>query len=349
MAATLANTIGAAFLGTVFAAMLYGITNLQVYLYFQNYRNDWRVQKYSVALLWVLDTLHLSLTIAAVYHYLIDSFGSQTAIQLVVWTFKLQIAVNVIIIIVIQTLYAVRVWKLGRHYQRIWPVLVAVIVASGYAIGIVLAVKTYNIRTFAEMSRMSWVIYASFSWSTAIDIVIAIAMCFYLMRSKSGFSGTNNKIIAIIRMTLISGFLTSACSLTALITYGTMPDTLVFLGIEFLLTKLYINSFLAMLNARQSVRDQDTSTGNSLTATKILNIRTTTSSHIVTSGERNPFASDESKNVMRLSTLGQYRNDFDSSSGLVEGKSPIDSNPNSPITEEMLTQPTKTYTGANAV
>jgi len=137
MTVTLDNTIGATFLGTVFAAMLYGVTNLQVYLYFQNYRNDWRLQKISVALLWVLDTLHLSLTIAAVYHYLIDSFGSLAALQLVTWSFKLQIAVNVTIIILIQTLYAVRVWKLGRHHQRIWPILVALIVVSGYAIDVV--------------------------------------------------------------------------------------------------------------------------------------------------------------------------------------------------------------------
>ncbi|KAF5376709.1 hypothetical protein D9615_007826 [Tricholomella constricta] len=319
--ATLGNTIGAAFLGTVFAAVLYGVTNLQVYLYFQNYRNDWRVQKYSVALLWVLDTIHLSLTIAAVYHYLIDSFGILAALELVAWAFKLQIAINVIIICVVQTLYAIRVWKLGRHYQRIWPILVAVVVASGYAIGIILAVKTYNIKTFADLDEMSWVVYASFSWSTGIDIVIATAMCFYLIRSKSGFSGTNNKIMIIIRMTLISGFLTSACSLAALITYAAMPYNLVFLGIEFLLTKLYINSFLAMLNARQSVRDRDTSPGNSLSITKIMNIRTTTSSHVVTSGE--PFESEDSKNVMHLSPLGQYRNEFESNPS-VEDKRPDD-------------------------
>jgi len=313
MTVTLANTIGAAFLGTVFAAMLYGITNLQVYLYFQNYHNDWRVQKYSVALLWVLDTLHLSLTIAAVYHYLIESFGSFKALQLVVWSFKLQIAVNVAIIIIIQTLYAVRVWKLGRHHQRIWPILVATIVASGYAIGIALAVKTYQLRTFADLLPMSWVVYASFAWSTCIDIVIATAMCFYLARSRSGFSGTNNKLVAIIRMTLVSGFMTSACSLAALITYGAMPDTLVFLGIEFLLTKLYINSFLAMLNARQSVRDKDTSPGNSVNvSTKAMNIRTTTSSHVVTSAEQSPFESENNKNVMHLATLSRYGNDYDS-------------------------------------
>ncbi|KAF9459532.1 hypothetical protein BDZ94DRAFT_1300501 [Collybia nuda] len=339
---TLGNTIGAAFLGTVAAAILFGVTNIQVYLYFQNYPQDWRVQKISVFTLWILDIIHLSLTVAAVYHYLIDSFGIPEALGLVIWSFKLQIAVNVIIVVLVQTLYAVRVWKLGRHYQRIWPVIVAIVVASGYAIGIILAVKTYNISTFVELEGMAWVVYASFTSSTVIDVVIATAMCFYLIRSRSGFAGTNNKIIIIVRMTLISGFLTSACSLAALIAYAAMPNNLVFLGIEFLLTKLYINSFLAMLNARQSVRDRDTSPGNSLSITKIMNIRTTTTSHVATSS--GPFDADDNKvwspscsvlvtpiliipyqNAMHLTPLGEYaRRDYDSSSNLEDTKRPVE-------------------------
>jgi len=337
--------MGAAFLGTIFASIFYGITNLQVYLYYQNYHNDWHVQKYSVALLWVLDTLHLSLTIAAVYHYLINSFGLTPALELVVWTFKLQIAVNIVIICVVQTLYAIRVWKLGRHNQRIWPILVALVVVSGYAIGIVLAVKTYRISTWADISEMSWVIYASFAWTTANDVVIAIAMCFYLIRSRSEFSGTNNKIIVIVRMILASGSLTSACSLAALIAFAAMPNTLVFLGIEFLLTKLYINSFLAMLNARHVVRDQDTATRHSLSLNKIMNIRTATSSHVVTS---DPFDSDKFvRNDVPLTPLSELRSDYAQSH-----KSPISPNMEAhfPVIESGSTRHSEEeYRGANAV
>jgi len=147
----------------------------------------------------------------------------------------------------------------------------------------------------------------------------------------------------IVRMTLISGFLTTACSLAALITYGTMPDTLIFLSVEFLLTKLYINSFLAMLNARQSVRDRDTSPSNTLS--KIMNIRTA-ASRVVTSG--GPYESEDSKNTVPLSPLSRYSNVYDSNSGL-EAKTPIDSHPNSPLAEDMPTHPMERYRGASAV
>ncbi|KAF8873179.1 hypothetical protein CPB84DRAFT_648890 [Gymnopilus junonius] len=265
MQMTLDNTIGAAYLGSAAASILFGVTLVQTYMYYLNYSNDWMFQRVSVGILLVLDTLHLALTIHAVYHYVITSFGNPLALGVIVWSFK------VVIVLFVQSLYALRVWKLGRHFHRIWPVLVVAIVVSGYVIGILLAVKVYNIKTFLELTEVAWVIYASFASATAIDIVIAIAICFYLGRSRSSFSGTTYRIIKIMQYVLVSGFLTSACSLSALITFAVMPTTLIFLGIEFLLTKLYINSYLAMLNARKSVRDDESSAFSSIS--RIMNLR----------------------------------------------------------------------------
>ncbi|KAG6835660.1 hypothetical protein H0H93_016036 [Arthromyces matolae] len=202
----------------------------------------------------LLDTSHLVLTISAMYHYLINSFGSLSALQLVFWSFKLGVAANVsdlftvaiarlnyfkmVIIVAVQTLYAVRIWKLGRHYQRTWPILIGVVVASGYAIGI----------------------SAKFS-SPCRDALLTIYQYILVLAVKSyGVSS----FAALYEMD-----------------YATMPNTLVFLGIQFLLAKLYINSFLAMLNARQALRDKDCSGVHSLSTLEISNIRTTTSAHVV--------------------------------------------------------------------
>ncbi|PPQ81431.1 hypothetical protein CVT26_007479 [Gymnopilus dilepis] len=273
MEMTLDNTIGASYLGSAAASILYGITLVQTYMYYLTYPNDWtfqRISRMKVGILILLDTLHLAVTIHAVYHYVISSFGNVLALELIVWTFKLQTALNVVVVLFVQSLYALRVWKLGRHFHRLWPALVILAVASGYVIGILLAVKVYHIDAFIELSTVSWVIYASFASATAIDIILAIAMCYYLGKSRSSFSGTTYRIVKVMQYVLVSGFLTSACSLSALITFATMPTTLIFLGIEFLLTKLYINSYLAMLNARKSVRDDESS---AFSMSRLMNIR----------------------------------------------------------------------------
>lgn len=275
MPPTLDNTIGAAFVGSVFAAALYGVTNIQVYSYYTTHRKDYLLNKFSVALLWILDSLHLSLTIMAMYHYLIESFGLHIELEIVHWSYKLQIVVNIVIVVFVHTLYAIRVWKLecllskssnvatsrdqnllgrpvGWNLSFILFVLVCFVIVVGYATGIALAIKTFSIHRFVDIESISWIIIASFACSTLIDFILSTAMCYYLTSTKTSLSKINNKIITITRLTFASGCLTSACSLVCLVCFVLMPDNLIFLGVEFLLTKLYVNSFLAMLNARDS-------------------------------------------------------------------------------------------------
>lgn len=258
MSVTLNNTIGSLYVGIVFSAVLFGITNVQSYNYYIRYPNDWKLHKISVGVLWMLDSLHLALSIHLGYYYLIDSFGNLFALEIIVWSLKAQIAINVVIILLVQSLYAVRVWKLGTgHHDKIIPSLVTFAVASGYALGIVLAVFTYRMATFSQIHEMSWAIEASFISSTSIDFIISATMVHYLLKSKSGFARTSLKVSTLIQYTVGSGLVTSACSLSALVTYLIMPNNLIFMAIEYSLTKLYINSLLAMLNARKTIRGKN--------------------------------------------------------------------------------------------
>ncbi|PBK81114.1 hypothetical protein ARMGADRAFT_816338 [Armillaria gallica] len=245
---SLGTTIGAAYVGAMLSSLLFGITVLQVFIYYRDYPNDWQLYRYSVGILWVLDAFHLSLTMHAVYHYTVDSFGDYAALGNVVWSFKLQILVNVVIIVFVQSLYAVRLWKFGRHFHRLLPWTVIFVVACGFAVGVLLVYKTYTITTFAGLASMDWAIDAAFATSTGIDFFISFAVCYYLHKSRSisEFSSTNSRLLVLMWLVLMSGLVTSACSTVALVTYIVLPNTLVFLGVEFLLTKLYVNSLLSM-------------------------------------------------------------------------------------------------------
>jgi hypothetical protein len=136
---------------------------------------------------------------------------------------------------------------------------VAGVVAGGFGIGIVLAFKIYTIQTFEELSHISGIIKSSLAASTALDFMIASTMCFYLHKSRGSESRLNSRISVIMQYTLSSGLFTSACSLSTLFTYTLMPNNLIFLSLQFLSTKFYVGSFLAMLNARQrrSVNSSD--------------------------------------------------------------------------------------------
>ncbi|KAF9461356.1 hypothetical protein BDZ94DRAFT_814942 [Collybia nuda] len=248
---TLDNTVGAAYLGVVGSAFLFGVTTLQAYWYYHRFTKDSRLHKYSVGILWLLDTFHLALTIHAVYVYVVTGFGNRDGLEHIVWSIKLQVSINVVVVLMVQTLYAFRVWILGGYHRGFLGYLVAAVVAGGFAIGIILAYKVYTVDTFRQLEGVGWAINASLAASTTIDFVIAGTMCYYLRKSK----GTETRISRLMQYTLSSGLFTSACSLSAMFSYILIPNTLIFLAVEFLLTKLYIGSFFAMLNARERTRE----------------------------------------------------------------------------------------------
>ncbi|KAL4255489.1 DUF6534 domain-containing protein [Pleurotus pulmonarius] len=256
---TLDNMLGSLFVGSLLAGVLYGVTSLQAYSYYHwFYRRDSLVHRIAVGLLWCLDTLHFVLVVHGVYYYCVSSFGSSVHLSVLVWSMKLQIVINVIIILLVQGLYAYRVWLLGGYHNKIIAYITVAIVAIAFGVGMVLAHYVYTLTDIADHESIGWAIIASLATATFVDFFIAGAMVYYLRRSRGLQSRVNSKLSTMMHMSLTSGVLTSACSMTALIVYVTMPKTLIFMGVESFLTKLYINSFLAMLNARE--RQQHTLT-----------------------------------------------------------------------------------------
>jgi hypothetical protein len=239
------------------STLLFGVSNLQAYIYYMQYPRDWIVYKVSVAVLWVLDAFNLFLTVHAMYYYLVLHYSNIDALIHIVWSFKLQTVMNVPIIVMVQGLYALRLWRL--NYRRDWtPRLMPLTVLIGTGIGTVLAVRTCQLEFFTQLPEMAWITYAAFGSAVAVDSVLAAATVYYLRRARGEFDSTNSRIAKLVFWTLSTGVITSVCSLAALIAYALFPHKLFFLAIEFLLTKLYLNSLLAMLNARRSIREGGT-------------------------------------------------------------------------------------------
>lgn len=251
---TTQDILGALYVGAIIAAVLFGITNLQVVIYYKDYPNDWWLYRYSVVLLWVLDLLHVALSSHALYFYLINIYGDFAAVmENNTWSMKLQLAVNVGIVVYVQGLYAIRLWKLGRLFHKFLPWFVFLTVAASLGAGIFMTYDIFITPGFAFISNIRRSIYTIFSTIAATDFIIALMMCYYLHKSREGtkFTSTAGVLLRLMRLVLVSGLATSACSLSALIAYIAWPKTLIFLGIDFALPKLYVNSLLAMFNHRR--------------------------------------------------------------------------------------------------
>jgi hypothetical protein len=245
-----ASTFGAIFLGSVISAMCYGMTNIQALIYFSSYSKDPRIYKFSAAALWFLDTFHFIISIQAVYYYLVgDTFRTVPPID-IIWSIKLQTIINVVIVLIVQSLYALRLWKLSGIHHIILGYLAAGIILIGFAVGIVLAYEVNTLNSFLEINSISWAIIACFSTAAGIDTIIAISIFICIKRTQFVLPRLSSTLSSVLVYTLASGLLTSLCSIAALLCYIFMPNNFIFYSLGFVLTRLYINSFLALLNAR---------------------------------------------------------------------------------------------------
>ncbi|KAK0243630.1 hypothetical protein EDD85DRAFT_976359 [Armillaria nabsnona] len=286
---SLGDTFGALFVGATIGAILFGIMNVQMLIYYKRYPNDWSLYRHSVTLFWVLETVHIALGTHALYHYLInmDLRGALEA-DIVSYAVRRRNSVNltdhlsfqelqaassyqgefwshferflpewlltyVWTIVFVQGLYAIRLWKLGRHFHKIVPWFVFIVVGASVGAGIFLSYDLYVPPNLASIFIINRSIYPFFSIIIVTDLTIAFMMCYYLYKSRAAmhFSSMAGILLGLMQLVLVSGLATSVSSLVSVFTYIAWPKTLIFVAIDFIIPKLYVNSLLAMFNYRQ--------------------------------------------------------------------------------------------------
>ncbi|KAG0698373.1 hypothetical protein DFH29DRAFT_102667 [Suillus ampliporus] len=234
----LGNTFGALFIGVVLAALLFGVTNLQAFIYFQTHGNRGiTFYKLAVILLWILDALHMVLIVHGIYHYLVINHANIAALPELVWSTKLQIPIDTLIIWGVHLLYVHRMWIVSRGRSRVLPITVGIIVVLGSGIAISLNWAAYRCHTFTDLLAIEWANYSTLGTLSFLDILIASSLSYLLATSRTGFSSTDSFVTKLMGYTISTGCVTSIFSLTAIITCAAMPKNFVFLGVEFLVAK----------------------------------------------------------------------------------------------------------------
>ncbi|KAF8191288.1 hypothetical protein BJ912DRAFT_925254 [Pholiota molesta] len=101
-------------------------------------------------------------------------------------------------------------------------ILRRLIATAHFAIGILLTVKVAAVSSFAELSSISNLLYALFAVSTASELSVTVILSWLLYRSRTGYSNEHGMMVAVLSA----------------------------------LGKLYLNSYLATLNAREVLRNK---------------------------------------------------------------------------------------------
>ncbi|KAG1778179.1 hypothetical protein EV702DRAFT_1097905 [Suillus placidus] len=158
---------------------------------------------------------------------------------------------DVLIVPTVHFSYVYRIWIVSKGRSRVLPVIITcivVVLSGGTSIPVMLA--QYRCRAFQDVVAIEWAAYLTLGSVTFVDILIASSLCYLLATSRTGFSSTDSFITKLVGYIISTGYLTSVCSMIAVITCAVMPKNFVFISIEFIVTKLYVNSFMALMNAR---------------------------------------------------------------------------------------------------
>ncbi|OBZ69412.1 hypothetical protein A0H81_10685 [Grifola frondosa] len=257
------NTLGAAFIGNVFACF-YGITSVQTFSYYKHNGKDSRYVKTLIFILWILDGLHLALITDTVYTYTVKDFTDLLAILV-----PTRVQVTSLSEVFSATecgdsAKGVGFWELPLggllylHLVGAEPLSIIFILIIGDAsegTNLAVAVECYRMSSYFQLANIAWLLYLSLSGGLAADFVVAVALCWLLAEHRTGFKRTDSIIRVLMLYSINTCVLTTVFGFCSLITLITMPDNLIFMAFYFAMPKLFLNSFLATLNSRNHLRE----------------------------------------------------------------------------------------------
>ncbi|KAF8837563.1 hypothetical protein BDN67DRAFT_972769 [Paxillus ammoniavirescens] len=237
--------------GTLVTVFLYGIFCMQTFYYARNYARDRLILKWLVVFLWILETVHLALSIHVTECYLIMNFDDPPALEYVIWSIGATAFVGYVVIWAVDLCFVWRIWQLSRRTGTcIFLVILATApTALGFA-NCVLSVRHPYVPEFLAVVFPTMV--AGWILAAIADSLIAIALCYYLHRCRSGMRRTEHIINRLLLYSINTGALAALFAIITIVLYVALPGTMVFAAFVQVQSKLYGISLLASLNARKA-------------------------------------------------------------------------------------------------
>ncbi|KAI0636150.1 hypothetical protein C8Q77DRAFT_1155857 [Trametes polyzona] len=249
--------IGGLLIELCFAFILYGITTLQTFIYFQKYTEDRLSLKLLVATVWILESIHTGFCMQFIYGYLIAGFADYENFLTINWGIGITVLCSAGIALCVQGYW--RVWIVSGK-SIIWTVTIGFFALLRVAFGIASAVLSYvypQWLVFRETKSSLITISGGLGSAALVDMLVAITLSYYLKRGRHNWhKESNNMVNQILLYAVNTGAITGTASLLCVVLFAVKKSSLVFLGLVMVQAKLYANSLLGSLNARSHMRSR---------------------------------------------------------------------------------------------
>ncbi|EIW79771.1 hypothetical protein CONPUDRAFT_83072 [Coniophora puteana RWD-64-598 SS2] len=248
------DILGPYVFGYQFNWALYGILIVQVYIYHVSSLPDrWPIQAIVYGTL-IIETVQIAFATHDSYYQFAVSWGQVAELNVLHYTWLTLPVLIGIISMITQIFYAWRIHILSKRYvvSAIVTVLALLQGASALATGARAYILDEDHRTDVSSNLLSsdivWL-----SSTAACDVLIFLCMVYYLSKMRTGIKSTEKIINRLITLVIETGLVTTIAAIIDLGFFIGLPDTPWFVVLSLMLSKLYSNSLLVILNNRSSV------------------------------------------------------------------------------------------------
>ncbi|KAK0486451.1 hypothetical protein IW261DRAFT_1604591 [Armillaria novae-zelandiae] len=229
---------------------LFGTLTVQLYLYYLAFPKDRKFTKYLVYGIYAVEFGQTALITHDAFLMFGSGFGDMKALMDMHFNWLTVPVTSAAVAYVGQGFYAYRIFVLSK--SRTIPAFVICVSLTSSVAAIITGVYSFQAGDIIKLNNRKTSISVGIWCGTSAlcDIIIAISMTYYLMRSNTSFRRTRMLVTKLIRLTVETGSVTAAVALLNLILFFAFPHQTFYGTPALIMTKLYANTVYMVLNSR---------------------------------------------------------------------------------------------------
>ncbi|KAI0764641.1 hypothetical protein C8Q74DRAFT_1283086 [Fomes fomentarius] len=251
---SISDAFGSAVLGASFSLILYGMAVQQTLVYSVKYPKDRLFLKIWVTLMMVIETVHSVAAIHAIYFFLVTNYNHPESLVHNSWSLNILSVLQAGSMVMVQTFYIWRIYVLRHTPIYVFVIsVISVLILAELAFGLGVTIRTFlNPFTF-QFKKITWMISALNGCALPADVLLSVTLVWILGTSRTGFRKTDTMVKHLVLYTIETGVLTALCSIITFSLSVAFPGKTYYVGSNMTATRVYANSFLAILNSRKHV------------------------------------------------------------------------------------------------
>ncbi|TBU31786.1 hypothetical protein BD311DRAFT_74810 [Dichomitus squalens] len=192
------DTFGSVLIGTFVGLVMYGMSLQQALRYFRLYPTDsWRL-KVTIAVLLLLDTMHMVEASHTCYYYLASYYFDPKAMLYGVWSIRLLGVTYGIIIIIVQSFYCLRISRFVPAYYKYLVMFLAPLLLAELGLVITAAVQETIVVTFVRWKHYAWIDVIFLVIALVVDTMLAGALVVILHKSRTGTTTQTESLLDVL-------------------------------------------------------------------------------------------------------------------------------------------------------